>query len=65
MARVSPLRLFPGDLVLLEIYVLRTEELVGCTSAAFHLNAVNVLCFAPRPTRVPEADDIPDFLDTI
>lgn len=65
MALVEPLSLFPGDIVLSELYLIRSEEQFGATSAAFHLNAVNVLCWGPRPTRVAQMDPEPDFPDVI
>ncbi|RPD64424.1 hypothetical protein L227DRAFT_608085 [Lentinus tigrinus ALCF2SS1-6] len=65
MSLVEPIALFPGDVVLLELYMVRTEEQVGLTSAAFHLNAVNVLTWGPHPTRVAQLDDQLDFPDVI
>ena len=65
MTLVDPLRLFPGDVVLSELYIIRSEEQFGATSAAFHLNAVNVLAWGPRPTRVAQLDPEPNFPDVI
>lgn len=65
MSHVDPLDLFPGDLAMLELYFVRTEEDSGFTSAAFHINAVNVISWGPRPSRVAEADNEPEFPDII
>ena len=53
MCAISPLDLYPGDIVVVEVYIVRSQEPgSGATSAVFYLNAVNVLSQAPRPLRV-------------
>ena len=62
MSTVSPVYLRPGDVAVLEVYLLRSlDEHSGATSGSFYMNAVNILAWAPRPGHEARESSEPSF----